>query len=141
MKRNGFTLVEILAVLVIIGIMALVTVPAVTKSIRDARKEKDDVNIDTVLNAAYDYVQKNPSSLPTSEEPTSKICATSLICAGLLKSEINTQVEGFGSHAITVTYYQTKPDTIPNSSKFFSNYLFTYVEDSGCASTTCTTGS
>ncbi len=137
MNKNGFTLVELIAVLVIISLMALVAVPAVTRSIRDARKSKDNVNVDTVLNAAYDYVQKKPSSLPSEDTP-SKICAISLVCEGLLKSEITSQVDDFNNHAITVTYYKTKPASIPENSKFFSNYLFTFVADSSCSSVTCT---
>ncbi len=148
MKKEGFTLVEMLAVVVILGLVALVTIPAVSKSIRDARADKENVNIDTILNTGYDFVQQNLDYMPElPEELTSstvvtgrKICTQQLICAGLLKEEIATgdAVKDFKSHSITVTYYGTAPsEEIPNS-KFFGKYLLKYEEDSSCATYTCT---
>ncbi len=141
MKENGFTLVEILAVLVLLGLIALVTFPSVSRSIRDARKDRDSVNIDTVLNAAYDFAQQNISYLPVTTEEPKKICAQQLICAGLVKEEVvrDNIIEDYASHAITVTYYATKPETEKENSKFFGNYQFTFVEDSSCATYVCTT--
>ncbi len=38
MKKNGFTLVEILAVVIILGILMIIAVPAVSKYVNDSRK-------------------------------------------------------------------------------------------------------
>lgn len=142
MNKKGFTLVELLAVVVILGLIGLVAVPAVSKSIRDAKEDKNAINVDTILNAAYDYAQQNLSVLPSSVtgEVGDKICAQQLICSGLLKESIIQEVDDFTNHSIIVTYYETvadAPSDIDNNSKFFGNYLFTYQVDNACH-VTCT---
>ena len=66
MNKKGFTLVELLAVIVVLGLISLLTIPAVDRIIKDNREKADDVNVDTILNAAFDYVQQNPSKIPES---------------------------------------------------------------------------
>ncbi len=148
MRKNGFTLVELLVVVVILGLIGLVTVPAVSKIIRDARKDKESINIDTILNAGYDFIQKNPSYMPViPSNPTettvvegTKFCTQQLVCEGLLKSEIATSesVDDFKGHSIKVTYYHQSPTEEIENSKFFGHYLLTYQEDSSCSTYQCT---
>ena len=111
MKNNrGFTLVEIVAVVVILGLIGLFVGPAVIKVIRGARTDVKEVNIDTVLNAAYDFSQKYMKILPDSTPGvvSEEVCAYELITCGLLKSEIvsgkNPQIENFETATFSITY-------------------------------------
>lgn len=54
-KKDGFTLIELIVVLVILGIILAVTVPAVTSYIDDANDIKDDVKISYLNKAAESY--------------------------------------------------------------------------------------
>ena len=129
MNKKGFTLVELLAVVVLLGIIALLTVPVVDKILRDNRQKTNEVNIDTILNAAYDYVQQNPSKLPVKDGEPSKFTLGDVINSGLLKEDIKNP-KNYTAYSkesvITVTYKTAAPDPMPEDSKFFGNYLFTF---------------
>ena len=59
MKKKGFTLVELLAIIVIIGIIALVATPILLKIIREAKKQ---AFLDTsygIVESGYNYYSTN----------------------------------------------------------------------------------
>lgn len=159
LNENGFTLVEIVAVVVILGLIGLFVGPAVVKVIRGARKDVKEVNIDTVLNAAYDFSQKYMKILPDSTPGavSEQVCAYELITCGLLKSEIvsgkNPQIENFETASFSITYCDKVHDASevegtslsacvsdPADGKYFGHYLFTYHENgnvSNCDKASC----
>ncbi len=63
MKKNGFTLVEILAVLVIIGVLMVVAVPSIF-SISDKMKDKGlNSKIDSLEQAAVSYAHNHSNKI------------------------------------------------------------------------------
>ena len=64
LKRTGFTLVELLAAIVIIGILSFFAVTGVTRYIRQSKKVKNEENVKNIKMAAQMYMQANRSSLP-----------------------------------------------------------------------------
>lgn len=54
--NKGFTLIELLAVIVIIGLIALIVIPGVTKTMENSRKKSFITSVDTVLEAAENYI-------------------------------------------------------------------------------------
>ncbi len=62
--KKGFTLVELLAVIVILGFVAVLTVPAVSESIRYAGEKAYEANIESIKNAANDWALLNTRLLP-----------------------------------------------------------------------------
>lgn len=138
---RGFTLVELIAVVVILGLIGLLTFPAVAGVIRGAKKDVKSVNIDTVLNAAYDYVQKYPSVLPEQTgEKKAPICVEELVICGLLKNDIYKELEGSSVAGVEITYHTTAKESSSEDGyeKYRGNYLFTYIENSkGSSSNGC----
>ena len=58
-KINGFTIVELLAVLIILGILALIAVPVILNLVRDARNNANIKSIDNLIRASkYYYSQR-----------------------------------------------------------------------------------
>lgn len=89
MKKNqdkGFTLVELLIVIVILGILATVTVFAVRGITTDAQTNACETEIKTLQTAAQSYFASNPAQTAI---PGADPQAT-LVTAGLLASASTT---------------------------------------------------
>ena len=80
MKKNGFTLIEMLSVIVIVSIIALVLIPIVSKNIRDSKVNVYNNLINKMLGATSDWMIKNTEILPSDGENIS-------ITLGMLQSE------------------------------------------------------
>ena len=63
-KKKGFTMIELLAAIVILGILSVTTIVAATKLTEKARKEDERQYEQTLKMAAESYMQANPSELP-----------------------------------------------------------------------------
>ena len=80
MKKNGFTLVELLAVLVILAIIFVISVPLMTEILDQSKNTLHKKQIDTILDATYDYSLKNINYLPDNDN-------TNYVTLGELKYE------------------------------------------------------
>ena len=68
MKRNGFTLVELISVMVILAVIALITVPALLNVIKDTKQKAYDRNITMIKIAMENWKNKNSNLLPKKGE-------------------------------------------------------------------------
>jgi len=59
MNKKGFTLIEILGVMVLLGIVALIAVPTVNIVIKNSKKSALEQTISTLESAAYRYSNRN----------------------------------------------------------------------------------
>lgn len=59
MKNKGFTLVEMIAVLVVMGILLTLTLPAVFNTLDKRKKSEHDATINEIISAAKLYVVQN----------------------------------------------------------------------------------
>lgn len=58
-NNNGFTLVELVVVIAILGVLAAIAVPKLTTSRKNAAKTAHNANIKTLENAASMYIAEN----------------------------------------------------------------------------------
>ena len=58
-KRNGFTLVELMAVIIIISLIALLTFPNIINQIKKTKKSNNKMIEDVVIEQAKKYVNDN----------------------------------------------------------------------------------
>ncbi len=64
MMKNAFTLVELIAVVVILGIILVIAIPRITDVIDNARESVYQSNEKMIVNAAIIYLAINQSNLP-----------------------------------------------------------------------------
>lgn len=59
-KENGFTLVELLAVLVILGVIVAIAIPSIGNVVENAKGSSKDAETELVIDAARLYDIENP---------------------------------------------------------------------------------
>lgn len=91
MKKNGFTLAEVLGVITILALIALLVTPVVTKTINNNKQKLYDIQIETIEKAAKDYAIKNMNLLPE-EGDTVVITLGELKREGFVKSDIRNPI-------------------------------------------------
>ena len=55
MKKEGFTLVELLAVITLIGVLGLITVPIINNTIKNSRKKAFNETLNAIVDSAKIY--------------------------------------------------------------------------------------
>ena len=68
MKNKGYTLIELLAVFVVLGIIIMITVPAISGTINSSKTKTYDEQIKILENAARTYMSENSTLLPDNNE-------------------------------------------------------------------------
>ena len=89
MKNKGFTLAELLAVIVILGVIAVITVPIVTKTLASYRTKLCENQIQNIKEAARIWGSDNLLSLPDKENGTLVITLNDLQDKGYIDKDIN----------------------------------------------------
>ena len=87
-NKKGFTLVELLAVVVILGIIMMVSIPAVSKWITRSKGESKTAQEKTLLLAGQAYAQGNSKILPKAIGESKLIKAIDLKKANYLKDDL-----------------------------------------------------
>ncbi len=90
MKQKGFTLAELLGVIVILGLLALIVIPVVTESINGYRIRICEVQVKDVLEAArvWGAEEENIMKLPQDEIETRTITLAELQEGGYIDKNI-----------------------------------------------------
>ena len=58
MNKKGFTLVELLATIVLLCLVGLIATFTISKSVKDAKNKSHNAQVDTILSAAVSYTNK-----------------------------------------------------------------------------------
>ena len=81
-KKNGFTLIELIIVMVILGIMAAVAVPKYLDSISNAEESAEDAVISAVRSGLTQFANNSLYGSGRAEWPTNPFDALSEVPAG-----------------------------------------------------------
>ena len=68
MKKNGFTLAELLGVIVLLSLVSIITIPAVTDSLSNYKGRVCKAQLDEIVSAARTWANDNVLKLPTGND-------------------------------------------------------------------------
>jgi len=104
MKKSGFTLIEILAVIVLLGLVAAIVIPLVDKLIRNSVQKAYDVQIALVIESVKNWEVDHPFSLPANNGDEYTITFDELKAGNYLKQDIiNPKTDALFPNTTTVT--------------------------------------
>ncbi len=87
MNKKGFTLVELLAVIVILSIILVIAVPSVNRYIKQSKEKAYKVQISELLDAVESYANMNNEILPENDDEIIKITLGQLKIEGIVKND------------------------------------------------------
>ncbi len=86
--KKGFTLVELLGVIVILGLIAMIAIPTINTALNSSRDKAYNEQIKTIENTARTYMSKNSLKLPSQTEGSNcSIGVDTMQKAGLLNAD------------------------------------------------------
>lgn len=87
-KFKGFTLVELLCAIVILGVLAIAAVAAVTRVVNTSKEDEEAVQEQLLIKACESYIQKQKESAPKTIGDVSYVSIKDLSNTKFLKSDI-----------------------------------------------------
>lgn len=127
MKEKGFTLVELLATMVLLILIFLLIYPATTNILSKSKETIYEKQINTILSASYDYSLQNVSMLPKHKKET-YITLGNLKVLGLVDVNISDPSSGIkfdDNVVISIKNVGTNYSYSNKNSKLEGNYLYT----------------
>ena len=89
MKKHGFTLVEMLGILVVLSIIVVISVPAITSSLKKADQQRYNDWLDNLYIAAEEYVESHREDFyEVNAGATSYLSIKLLLDQGYLKDSV-----------------------------------------------------
>lgn len=77
--KNGFTLVELLAVIVLLAVISAIAIPIVSNSINSAKEKTSEAEAEMILKGITDYCNNEDIKVRTGEiKKSDRICSTNL---------------------------------------------------------------
>ena len=87
-NKKGFTMIELLGVIVILGILSVMAIVSVTRLITKSKTEQKNSQAKTLMMAAESYMQANKNNLPKTIGEVKKIPASELKNTNYLKNNL-----------------------------------------------------
>ncbi len=125
MKKKGFTLVELLSVIVILGVLAFLITPLIFNTINNFNKDSYDSQLDTIESAAIDYAIDNKL---TSVVDKFYITLGQLKQSGYIRKDLTNPYTEMNDETDNKEWFNN--DSLIEVTKTGSNYTAKYIESS-----------
>ena len=105
--KKGFTLIEILAVVVIIGLVSILVIPKITNSLKNKKSDVDTTTNNIVLTAAKNYINNNLNKFDKVDNNIFCLPLTTLTRNGYLDSPVKNVTDDkdiTNSKSVKITY-------------------------------------
>lgn len=90
--RKGFTLAELIGVIVVLALICLITVPAVASVLKQNKKSLCETQLKNILIAANNYAADNLESMPAKDGEFKTITIQDLTDSGFIDDNIKNPV-------------------------------------------------
>ena len=90
MHNNGFTLIEVLAVIIVLLLISLVSFPSIIKTIKNNQEEAYNTKVNDIILAAKSYNSVNN----VSEVPVSVLLSNGYLNTKMIDPRDNTEMNG-----------------------------------------------
>ncbi len=128
MKKNGFTLVELLSIVVILGIIVVVALPQISGSITSKKEKQYNKIVKIVENAGKVYLTENVTKDSVSID---KLIKSDYLTSGLKNPINNTPLTGCVKKITSdgVTKYKYEVDNCPDENIFIVDHITNLYND------------
>ena len=108
MKKNGFTLIEMLSVVIILTVLSLLIIPNVVNSIKEYQSTTDSLSMAIITTGADLYIDDYKNSYPSYYGNTYCVTLEKLVDLGYLKKPVKYQDEDITDlKTLKITYDDT----------------------------------
>ena len=95
MKNNiGFTLLELLGVIVVLAVIAVIVYPSIEKNLKDTREDLYNTQIQMIENALEQWALVNRDELPTGDGEYVTVTLKQLVDEGFVDADIENPLSG-----------------------------------------------
>lgn len=98
MKKRGFTLVELLGVIVVLGLLMLFVFPNVVNQLKKGKGDISSAVETLIFNSAGNYIDGNLNTYPVSTDTTYCLTLEQLVSAGEIKENLLIDDQGKKLH-------------------------------------------
>lgn len=88
MNKKGFTLAEVLGVIIILGLLVIVSFPPLLAQLKKSQNKLSDATLKILGTATEQYIEDHPSQYPMTNGTVYYIKLETLVLNGYLKSPI-----------------------------------------------------
>lgn len=107
MNKKGFTLIELMGVVVILSILVMIAVPVVDKYIKQTKLESAKVQKETLILAAKNWAGDNKDSLPLNSGNSIHVSLDTLMEMGYLDLDIVSNISKFEVDGQNLSVYDS----------------------------------
>jgi len=131
MHKKGFTLVELLAVLIVLGVLATITTTVILNQVNESKNKLNSEQIKIVQSAAIEY--GNNEGFNKKEGNTYKVYLNDLVLNGLVNPNLINSLDENIDFYITLTVqcnevcYFSASDLLKDWKVFFSEYFYKII--------------
>ena len=88
MKNKGFTLAELLGVVIILGVIATIATISISNNMKNSKEELYNVQINNIISGAKKWANENVFSLPVNDGESITLTLLQLKQAGCVEDDI-----------------------------------------------------